>query len=370
MHTVTTENLKMNALPSNRDSGGREFYPQLDGLRAAAVFFVLMNHMSDLSLPAPLAYISSLGWVGVYAFFVLSGFLITKILLTYKPGLRAFGVFVLRRTLRTWPLYFAVLLIAYLTIRYDAAGIRINWLLYLFFLQNYSPEFIARSLGPTWSLCIEEHFYVVWPFLIFLVPRRVIIWVMPAIFVTLPLLRFWGLHYAFTYKQLYTETQFHIDGLTAGSFVALLVSIYSIRRVTMLWAAYTCMIVGVGTALAGYWHGWDATEGHNIVFGFSSVAVTFAGLLLFLLIDNLSIIARTFSIGPVRYLGRISYGIYLLHAGLFSLLGRIEQRRFLGALTESWILTIALRIGLTVCVASLSYKFFESPILRLKDRLR
>ena len=165
----------------------------------------------------------SFGWVGVDAFFVLSGFLITKILLSYKPGPQAFGIFVLRRTLRTWPLYFATLLASYLVLGHDATGARINWLQHLFFLQNYSREFIARTLSPTWSLCVEEHFYLVWPLLIFLLPRRVFFYLIPAIFCSLPLLRTWGAHSGCTLKQLSTETQFHLDGLMAGSFVALIV---------------------------------------------------------------------------------------------------------------------------------------------------
>jgi peptidoglycan/LPS O-acetylase OafA/YrhL len=367
--TVSTENRGLSSSPSNQSRARRHFYPQLDGLRAVAVLLVLMSHMDDLNLPAPLAYLCSLGWVGVDAFFVLSGFLITTILLTYKPEPRAFGVFVLRRTLRTWPLYFAVLSIAYLTIRQGIAGTQINWLHYAFFLQNYAPEFTMRSLGPTWSLCIEEHFYIVWPLLIFLMPRRSLIWVMSAILLALPLIRYWGLSHAFTYKQLYTETQFHLDGLTAGSFVALLVSFYAIRRHRILWAAYTCLVVGIVTTLVGYWHGWGATRGHNIVFGFTSLAVTFAGLLLFLLIGESSVFGRVLSFGPVRYVGRISYGIYLLHAGLFALLERLFQLRSMGGFVRSWMFAIPLRIGITVCVAALSYKFFESPILRIKDRL-
>jgi peptidoglycan/LPS O-acetylase OafA/YrhL len=371
--------MEKNAAAANPEShkpeyavGGRRrhFYPQLDGLRAAAVLLVLMNHMTDLHLPAPLGYLATLGWIGVDAFFVLSGFLITTILLSYAPGIRAFGVFVLRRTMRTWPLYFAVLLAAYLTIRHDFAGSQINWLHYVFFLQNFAPEFIARSVGPTWSLCIEEHFYLVWPFLIFLLPRRILIWLLPVIFCALPFVRLWGLHHAFTYKQLYTETQFHLDSLTAGSFVALLGTCYSIRRRNYLWAAYACLIFGIGTAFAGYESGWDATVGHNIVFGFTSLAVAFAGLLVFLLHAESSVLVKILSFSPVRYIGRISYGIYLLHAGLFSLLGRLSDHRLLGPFADSWVFAIPMRISITLAVAALSYKFFESPILRMKDRLR
>jgi peptidoglycan/LPS O-acetylase OafA/YrhL len=359
-----------NLFSPSKGRGTGRFYPQLDGLRAVAVVLVLMHHMEDLSLPGALRYLSSLGWIGVDAFFVLSGFLITKILLGCEPGIRSFGLFVLRRTLRTWPLYFAVLLIAYLTIRHDPAGREINWLQHVFFLQNYTPAFIARCVAPTWSLCIEEHFYFLWPFMVFLVPRRALLWVLPVIFVVLPFGRFWGLHDAFTYEQLYTETQFHLDGLVAGSLVALLLSWYNVRSRPMIWVARSCLILGIGAAFLGFWRSWDAVTGHNVVFGFTSLAIAFAGLLLLLLHGESSILIKVFSLGPLRYIGRISYGIYILHGGLIALLGRLPLHRVLGAVAGSWMFVIPLRMGLAIGVAALSYRFFESPILRLKDRLR
>ena len=346
------------------------FYPQLDGLRAMAVLLVLTNHMSDLAIPHVVRYLSTLGWIGVDAFFVLSGFLITKILLSSEPGFRTFGLFVLRRTLRTWPLYFAVLLMAYCALKGTAAGNETNWTQHLFFLQNYTPEFAARSLGPTWSLCIEEHFYFLWPFLVFLLPRRVLVGVLPAVFVALPLLRYWGLHHGFTFKQLYTETQFHLDGLVAGSLIALIVSWGIFRVRTLTWIGYGALAMGTAASIAGFWRSWSVTFGSNVVFGFSSLAAGFAGLLLLLLHGQPSIVVKFFSLRPLRYIGRISYGIYLLHDGSISFLNHFPLHRFLGTMADSWIFTVILRVVFVICIAALSYRFFESPILRFKDRLR
>ncbi len=346
------------------------FYPQLDGLRAIAVLLVLTNHMSDLAIPHVVRYISTLGWIGVDAFFVLSGFLITKILLSSEPGFRAFGLFVLRRTLRTWPLYFAVLLIAYCALRGTATGNKINGLQYVFFLQNYTPTFVARSLGPTWSLCIEEHFYLLWPLLVFLLPRRVLVGVLPAVFVALPLLRSWGLHHGFTFKQLYTETQFHLDGLVAGSLIALIVTGGILRMRALTWLGYGALAIGAAASVAGFWRSWNVNAGSNVVFGFTSLAVGFAGLLLLLLHGQPSIIVKFFSLQPLRYIGRISYGIYLLHDGCISILNHLPLHRFLGAVADSWIFVVPLRVALAIGIAALSYRFFESPILRFKDRLR
>ncbi len=276
----------------------------------------------------------------------------------------------LRRTLRTWPLYFTILTIAYLTLRHDASGMATNWLQHVFFLQNYTPMFITRTLGPTWSLCIEEHFYFVWPFFIFLLPRRFLLWMLPAVFILLPLIRFWGLHEAFTFKQLYTETQFHLDGLVAGSFVALVISLFTLRRRVLNSIGLACVVAGTGTAVLGFGKGWGIIFGHNVVFGFTSLAIGFSGLLLLLLRGESTLLARVFSIRPLRYIGRISYGMYLFQDGLISVLNRIPWHRALGGTADSWIFIILLRVGATIGVAALSYRFFESPILRFKDRLR
>jgi peptidoglycan/LPS O-acetylase OafA/YrhL len=368
MSTMTTSDRVPGRAGGSQKTG--RFYPQLDGLRGVAVLLVLLHHMGDLALPQVVWHLSTLGWIGVDAFFVLSGFLITKILLSSEPGFRALGLFVLRRILRTWPLYFAVLLIAYCALRGTATGNDINWLQSVFFLQNYAPTFIARSLGPTWSLCIEEHFYLLWPLLVFLLPRRALVGVLPAAFAALPLLRYWGLHHGFSFKQLYTETQFHLDGLVAGSLVALIISWGIFRIRTLTWIGYGVLAIGTVASIGGFWRSWSVNAGSNVVFGFTTLATGFAGLLLLLLHGQPSIVVKFFSLRPLRYIGRISYGIYLLHDGLFSLLNRLPPHRCLCTMADSWIVAIPLRVAFVICIAALSYRFFESPILRFKDRLR
>jgi len=357
------------ARPKKAEATAR-FYPQLDGMRAIAVLLVLLYHTEYVERPSSLAYLSSLGWIGVDAFFVLSGFLITKVLLGTQPGPRGLGLFVLRRILRTWPLYFVVLLMAFLTVPRYGQGEQIRWPYYFVFLQNFFAPFTARSLSATWSLCVEEHFYLLWPFLIFLTPRRFLAWALPLTFLVLPFVRLWGLNHAFTSEQLYTETQFHLDGLVAGSMVALVFTRSKQCPRALLIGGYACLVLGAATALLGFRHGWNVIAGQNDVFGFTSLAIGFAGLLLFLLHSESSILAKALSLSPIRYIGRISYGIYLLHEGLYALLGRITLHGSLGAVWRAWTFAIPLHIGLAVCAAALSYRFFESPILRVKDRLR
>ena len=119
-----------------------------------------------------------------------------------------------------------------------------------------------------------------------------------------------------------------------------------------------------------FWGQWVDLSSRSVQFGFTSLAVGFAGLLLFLLFGEASLLGKALSLGPVRYIGRISYGIYLLHYGLISVLDRLLHYRFMAGVSRSWMLVILMRLALTLGVAALSYRFFESPILRLKDRLR
>jgi peptidoglycan/LPS O-acetylase OafA/YrhL len=360
------------AKSTGADRPERRFYPQLDGLRAIAVLYVLLYHMSDLDMPTPIASVLGIhiGWIGVDAFFVLSGFLITRILVNTRPTPRSFGLFVLRRVLRTWPLYFVVLCLAYIMLRHDPSGHQINWLQHFFFVQNFTPTFVARSLGPTWSLCIEEHFYLVWPFVIFFVPRRALVPVLACVLIALPCLRWWGLQNGVPYKQLYTETQFHLDGMIAGGLVALLVSVYAISSRRLICIGYICLTAGALLSAIGFWHGTEVLFGNNVVFGFTTLAVGFSGLLILLIQSNSSPLVRAFSLRPLQYIGRISYGIYLLHDGVIATLLHMRKSPFIQHVLSSWQIAIPFRICLAIAVASVSYHFFEGPILRVKDRLR
>lgn len=355
------------AKESGRQEKPRRFYPQLDGLRGVAVVWVMLYHTTALSLPESVRRVCALGWMGVDVFFVLSGFLISSILLETRPGARGLGLFIARRTLRTWPLYFLLLGGVFVTLGHAAAGGSVHWWRYLVFLQNYQASFWPQSLGPTWSLCVEEHFYLLWPLVIFLVPRRRLLWVTATIFCSLPVWRGLALWCGVSGISIYTETQFHLDGLVAGTLVALWLGRGEARP--RHWMAGVCVATGAAASVMGFWRGTSVIEGHNSVMGFTFLAVGFAGLLLFLLQQQESWCARLLRLRPVAYVGRISYGIYLLHMGLMIFCERWPLLAALSRAAGVWG-ALLLRMALAIAVASLSYRFFELPILRLKDRLR
>ena len=147
------------------------YIPQFDALRGLAVSIVMLYHLHK---DVPALHLHTLfrhGWVGVDLFFVLSGFLITGILVESKDSPRYLRNFYARRILRIWPLYFALLLVCFLLIPWvkpesaralkEACG---PPFVYFLFLQNLFPTYVG--IGPltiTWSLAIEEQFYLFWP---------------------------------------------------------------------------------------------------------------------------------------------------------------------------------------------------------------
>ena len=148
-----------------------EHIPALDGLRGIAILLVLAFHTELLPTLKPLARD---GWAGVDLFFVLSGFLITRILLKSRNSPRYFTNFYARRILRIWPVYFGILLFVFASERYRLLGDSATswwWISLATFTQNfyigaYGWNALPDWLGPTWSLGIEEQFYLIWPLLV------------------------------------------------------------------------------------------------------------------------------------------------------------------------------------------------------------
>ena len=155
--------------------------PAIDGLRAFAVLAVLLVHFPypghyALFRTLHLTRAADAGWVGVDLFFVISGFLITGILLDSKGSPHYFRNFYIRRALRIWPLYYAVLffvLVVYPFVHPTGSMVHqtASWFYYVFYIQNF-VLYGSRLLGVTWSLAVEEQFYTTWPVVVSMLSRK------------------------------------------------------------------------------------------------------------------------------------------------------------------------------------------------------
>jgi len=206
--------------------------PQLDAIRGVAILLVIFHNQGTKYPSLHLGTLFANGWMGVDLFFVLSGFLITGILLDTKHSENYFKNFYVRRCLRIWPLYYSVILFMFVIVPFlrpsEAQAHALferssPWWSYLLFLQNFlvsNPTGAAASLGVTWSLAIEEQFYIVWPWVVRYCSATQLRRIAVGVMCLSPALRLSVSVYG---VDLYSNTFCRLDGLMAGALLALLV---------------------------------------------------------------------------------------------------------------------------------------------------
>src|SRR5882762_6510727 len=349
------------------------YIPQFDGLRGVAILLVLIGHSGFLEA-LPHAGMLEYARFGVDLFFVLSGFLITGILTDSKGSRHYFRNFYARRALRIWPLYYLVLFVAFVVVplfepamRPTAAGV---WPAFVFYVQNIAlvhRDTYPFGLGATWSLAVEEQFYLTWPLLVFLLKKRTL-----AIFSVLLVVVSLSLRLSFHFHGaplgfVHFFTLSRLDAIALGSLAALWLRSPSCTFVRWRIRAYQFLGFGVaGTILARI-----LMHRNSSVVGYTFLAIAFTGLLGISLTSDSqsSLLGRSLSAGWLRYIGRISYGIYLLHYPLFILWARfVDTLGFYRAHKMAGnLLAFVGQIALATIAASISWRFFEEPILRLKE---
>jgi peptidoglycan/LPS O-acetylase OafA/YrhL len=334
--------------------------PQLDAIRGIAVLLVIMNHASDKYPSLHLQGIFGRGWMGVDLFFVLSGFLITGILLSAKDSEGYFKNFYARRCLRIWPLYYSVLILMFVVIpllRPSEAGKVFEarsspWWAYPLFLQNFlipSPTGATGPLGVTWSLAIEEQFYLVWPWVVRYCSYHRLWTIALAVFCVSPALRLYLAHHSIL---IYSNLFCRLDGLMAGALLALALSsgtFVASRFIRLAWVSLP--LCGALALLA------DASHAMWIVFTFTSLsAVSLVYLALFSKQEWLQIAMKN---RLIVYTGSISYGLYLLHKIPFDVAQSFHLDRH-----PALALPIGLSGGFILAIAS--WTLLEKPFLNLK----
>jgi peptidoglycan/LPS O-acetylase OafA/YrhL len=349
-------------VPSLRLTKSSALIVEFDGMRGLAVLGVVLFHSQAQLVSLHLDGIVRYGWIGVNLFFVLSGFLITGILIRSKPNPNFFKNFYVRRALRIWPLYFALLFFSW-AIAHAVPGklseqlLHTRWLVFILFLQNVCSISMPGPLVPTWTLAIEEHFYSFWAPIVRLASMRSLMFLLCFVIAASPVAR-----YGLDRRILAANTLLNLDGLAFGALLALLFR--PERRLLWSYIAFATSIIGVvGISLCRF-------QATNALLS-SWLACLFSGLVTFALLSahTNSLYGRILRIRWLRYLGNISYGLYLLHgwAAVFVSSAGVDRRlvRF-GAAGD--LATVAIRFVVSVLFATGSWYLLEQPILRFKKR--
>lgn len=361
--------------------------PGLDGLRAIAFLLVFFFHTEYLGF----------GWVGVQLFFVLSGFLITGILVKMKDDLPArdyFLKFYGRRLLRVFPLYYFYLLLmvgvtSFLIYAEYKIGVMRLFQDQLPYALGYVYNFHYASLDYKhlnflvhfWSLAVEEQFYIFWPLLIFLTPAKARKWVFGAVILFGPLFRVLvTLGYKFSLLPflneslpmgIYPLTFNHIDAFGFGAFVAC----FSIPRaktqavlLTFLLPAFAVLWqyfeVGTFESIKDLGFQFIMPVNYQFIWGYSALNYYFAVLIF--AVGREGFMNGFLENGAIKYIGRISYGLYVYHNGLIWFAAKLPD---LGLEASSMkLLSALLALLFSFVLAALTYKYIEMPLLNLKDR--
>ncbi len=331
--------------------------PQLDAVRGLAVIWVLIHNTNNYP-SLHLYWISENGWMGVDLFFVLSGFLITKILLDTKQSESYFRNFYTRRCLRIWPLYYSVLLFMFVIVPFlrpsETHGIferSSPWWAFPFFLHNFlvgNPPGATGPLGVAWSLAVEEQFYLVWPLVVRFCTEARLRQVAIAVICFSPFLRLYASHHQ---VLIYSNTFCRLDGLMAGALLALLLRMDGFLPSKFLTSAWVIFLSAAPIALLIGLHAlW-------IVFSFTALAsAAFVYLSLF---SNQRWLQTLLRSRPLVYSGTISYGIYLLEKI------PLDVAKILH-LDVHPVLSLSFTTATTYALAILSWSLLERPFLRLK----
>ncbi|MBA3872832.1 MAG: acyltransferase [Anaerolineae bacterium] len=342
------------------------YIPALDGIRGMAIILVMMAHAN-----VPFA---QGGFIGVDIFFVLSGFLITALLLKEfdEHATIHFKRFYMRRILRLLPALIVMLIVlnllsVILLNTVERQNNLIDSFIALFYLSNWTFALGFRPLfflTHTWSLSSEEQFYILWPIILFLLLRmqsskEKIFGIVLALATASWLWRVILTITVMSYPRVFFSLDTRMDGLLMGCALAILIAINPHQL--MKWAHRTPFIPVATVVIIGLMG--LITDGNSTSTPFWSIASV--GLLttitvFYFVINPTSWLKSFFELKPLVFVGRISYGLYLWHYIIF--------KYMTDYLHMSWAGTLIIGGGLALLISLLSYYFIEQPILSLKSK--
>ena len=371
------------------------YVPALDGVRGVAILLVILFHHTLMRQQTPLdrayASIARLGWSGVDLFFVLSGFLITGILCDAKGSPQYYRNFYVRRTLRIFPLYYAFVFFT-LTIspwlwpdtplaemaRAEMRDTSEAW--YWLYLSNIlfalKEGFGHPNLAVTWSLAIEEQFYLVWPLLVAGLSRHTLMWTCGGLMAVALAVRTGLVIADVDSTAAYVLPFCRMDALAAGAFVAAALRDDRTAARVVAWSARlapAALLLFVAIWFVddpfddGSW-----TEPITQTVGYTTLAVFFACLIARVATsDHDSRLARAFSTPLLRTFGRYSYALYLFHVPVRRYIRDTyfpvaEFQTLLGSPLPGQLLFYVVATLPAFALAWASWHLYEKQVLKLK----
>lgn len=355
----------------------------LDTFRALSVLLGLLWHFMQISQnhsPSLNLILSTGPWGGANPLFLISGYLLgNQILARYSSNQNiSLFRFYIRRALKTWPSYFALIIIFFSTPFFFNELPQASAFDFLFFIQNYNLT--NSPLSHTWSLCIEEQFYLVLPFVSFLFlrnPKPIAVFISVLLVLLLGFLIRGGLWIYFLeyemqekfreyFNQIYYQTYCRLDGLVLGIFLCYLKNYLPKIWIKILNQGRHFFFVGLLLAAIGFLMQVHRTSLFSTLFVFPILSLAFGCFLISALSEN-SFFKRIRFPG-VEIVATLSYALYLVHKPVLFIVENILKRFQLSFLTEL-VSSILFSYFLSFVCAYFLFIFFEKPFLKIRNRI-
>lgn len=362
----------------NNASPNRMHYPALDGLRGIAILLVILYHNFSF------IHFFNYGWLGVDLFFVLSGFLITEILINTRDTRNYFKNFYIRRMLRIFPLYYLsliIILVIFPAIKdfpFTFDFYVDNQLWFWFYLENWlliikQWTYTHFVLNHFWSLAVEEQFYLIWPFVILWIKKpRYLLLLCFTILLFVISARFYVWYYRETsypvYQNIFLFTR--IDGILIGAMLAI------VKMINYNFLKKYSYIVIFGLAAVNFIF-YFINKSEQFVFpywaivGYTTFAVIFALVAYEAINEKEKILNFILNIPVLKFIGKISYGFYVFHWPVYLMLYKYVETWMKGLDLSTFNLKLSISLVLTFIgflLSVMSYYTYERAWLKLKDR--